>query len=127
MGNISASDLGEAIVRAVKDYTEDVEDAIKDEIDDTAKAVQQELRATSPEDKGDYKKGWRIKRADTSTSTRRIIHNATDYQLVHLLEKGHAKRGGGRVAAKPHVGPAVDRHIPKMERNIERIVKGGGR
>lgn len=41
---------------------------------------------------------------ENSTSLVIAIHD-TKYSLVHLLEKGHQKRGGGRVAAIKHVEP----------------------
>jgi len=45
---------------------------------------------------------------------------------VHLLEFGHAKKNGGRVAARPHLRPAYDRHVPEMEKRIKKIIKNGG-
>ena len=51
------------------------------------------MSANSPKDTGDYKKGWRIKQDKARKSI--IVHNATDYQLTHLLEHGHVKRNGG--------------------------------
>ena len=57
-----------------------------------------------------------------------IIHNRTDYQLTHLLEKGHIlKRGGrtlGRVPAKVHIAPVEERAIKNLEEAIEKIAKG---
>jgi hypothetical protein len=41
------------------------------------------------------------------------------------LEHGHAKRGGGRVAAKPHIASAEQRGNEKLVQTIEQKLKGG--
>ena len=60
------------------------------------------LKQNSPKGvTGDYADGWNKKKQ----GTKRIIHNATEYRLTHLLEKGHATRDGGRTRAFPHIKP----------------------
>lgn len=50
------------------------------------------------------------------------VGNADVPGLVHLLEKGHAKVGGGRVAAIPHVAPVADDMFDELEDAIAKAI-----
>jgi hypothetical protein len=52
------------------------------------------------------------------------VYSPNRYMLAHLLEKGHAKRGGGRVRAIPHIAPAEEAGIEMLEGLIEKAVRG---
>lgn len=124
---INPEELGAEIANTIANYTEEVAKAIEQEVDRTAKNVLEDIKKNAPRDRPKYYKGFKIKKVDRAGSVSRIIHNATHPGLVHLIEFGHSKRGGGgRVEGKPHVRPAYDKHVPAMERNIERIIKDGG-
>ena len=45
--------------------------------------------------------------------------------LAHLLEHGHAKCGGGRVKAIPHIAPAEEAAEEELMKDIERGLKSG--
>ena len=51
------------------------------------------------------------------------VCSPTRYMLAHLLEKGHAKRGGGRVSGKPHIAPAEAAGIELLTSLIEKELK----
>ena len=53
------------------------------------------------------------------------VHSRDRYYLAHLLEFGHAKRGGGRVSGKAHIAPAEEAGISQLTEEIERSLGGG--
>lgn len=92
--------------------------SVIEEVDEVTKEVAKEgvdkLKTRSPLKTGSYRKGWRVKKV----KKKYVIHNKTDYQLTHLLEKGHAKVGGGRVAPKVHIAPVEQELIEELQRRV---------
>lgn len=123
---VSVDDLAKEIALAVQQYTEDVSKAIEKEVISTATKVKKEIKDKSPRDTGEYANGWARKTTRKNGQTTVTIYNKDKPQLTHLLEFGHAKKGGGRVSARPHIRPVHDRLIPQMEKEIEEIIKRGG-
>jgi hypothetical protein len=120
--------LAGAITDAVREYTEDVSAGIEREVDETAKEVLDEVRRNHPykDRTGEYTKGFKITNRDQPGRTRRVVWNKKHYRRVHLLEFGHAKRGGGRVPAYPHLRPAYEKHATKLPERIKRVIRNGG-
>lgn len=123
IATVRVNDLAGKILLAVRTYTDTVGVAIEEAVEETAKNLAADLRETSPKDTGVYAKGWRYRK---EAPGRYRVYNKDKPQLTHLLEKGHAKRGGGRVEAKIHIKPAEERHITQLERRIEQILERGG-
>lgn len=117
---IKTNQLAGAVMEGLQEYagalTDDVKKAASKVADDTVK----ELRQTSPAHTGRYRKGWKKKKAyESATEARYTVYNETDAHLTHLLEKGHAKRGGGRVAAIQHIAPAEEQAIEEMTKLVK--------
>ncbi|WP_072328602.1 MULTISPECIES: HK97 gp10 family phage protein [unclassified Paenibacillus] len=126
MANISIDQLASAITDAVREYTEDVSEAIDKKVDVVADAVLEDTRQAAPKRSGEYAKGFKKTKQGYEGKSRRVIWNKKDSRRVHLLEFGHAKRGGGRVRAYPHLRPAYDKHAGNLASDIKRIIQNGG-
>lgn len=117
------NNLGTEIQRYLQQYTASVRNEIEVASREEAQALVKDLKASSPKKSGSYRKGWRIKKAAAGRGVKYIVHNKTDYQLTHLLEHGHAKRGGGRVESKIHIAPAEEKAIRAFLDRVEGAIR----
>ena len=100
--------------------TEDLKKAVKKAGDEAKK----DIKNNAPVKTGAYKKSWTVKTTkETSNAMEVVVHSRNRYQLAHLLEFGHAKRGGGRTKAIPHIAPAEQRAAEILEREVEAALK----
>ena len=96
----------------------EVAPAVPATVTPTAAPVQ--IEQTAPRKTGAYAKSWAVRKTrETSNSLEVTVHSKNRYALAHLLENGHAKRGGGRVAAIPHIAPAEEAALQSLEQKIE--------
>lgn len=105
--SVSIDEMGDAIVEEMKKYSTVATEDMKQCVKDTGKMVRKEIMEKAPVRTGAYQKSWTVtKQKEDSTSLELAVHSKNRYQIAHLLEHGHAKRHGGRVAGKPHIAPA---------------------
>ncbi len=121
---VSVDELADVINEGLKEYadlaTEDVKAAVKK----TAKAVKDQINGSAPVLTGRYVKSWAVKTtAESANGLEQTVYSPSRYMLSHLLEKGHAKRGGGRVRAIPHIAPAEEMGVEMFEGLIEKALK----
>lgn len=123
---INVSEMEETIMNALENYKEEAEKAIGQTLPLVGRETVNELKNTSPKRTGAYARSWTYSMKESRGSRNKnklIVHNKK-YRLVHLLENGHAKRGGGRtkgdndVKAIEHVKPA---QVKAEKSAIERI------
>lgn len=119
MANIDISKLAAEITKQVEIYTTEVQEKVVKATNDVTKEGVSLLKQAKPNLTGDYRKGWTRKKDGTGY----VIHNKTDYQITHLLEYGHAKVGGGRVAAIPHIRPVEEQIIKDFEELVKKAIQ----
>lgn len=120
---VQVDKLASAIAKTLTEYADLAAEDVKQAVKASADTVKSEICANAPKDSGKYAKSWAVKKQrETSASLSVVVHSKDRYQLAHLLEHGHAKRGGGRVTARPHIAPAEQKGIEKLEESIEKAL-----
>lgn len=123
---IRTDQLASAIMDGLKEYADLAADDMKKAVKKAGASVRKEIQQNAPSDTGSYAKSWTVKKEkESSDSIQLIVHSKNRYQLAHLLEHGHAKRGGGRVAGKKHIAPAEEKAVRQLEEEIERSLRNG--
>lgn len=129
--NSSKFDFREVVQKYLEEQRYEVIEAMSEAIDEVAKESVKKLKATSPRGKGQshqYYKGWTYKIEKGRLSHGSVVYGKTGtYQLAHLLEYGHAKKGGGRTNAYEHIKPveewAIDEVIDRTITKVERLTR----
>ena len=119
--------IAEVIGDVLEDYVTEITEDVNEAALTAGKQGRSELRQTSPKRTGQYARGW-----DTLTTQDPInkaltvtVYNAKMPQLTHLLENGHAKRGGGRVNGIPHIRPAEQNAVNEFVRLVKEAIERG--
>lgn len=120
---VSVDGMAEAIAQSMEEYADLSNEVMKRSVTEVSRSVKKDIQANAPVRTGKYKKSWAAKKVqEAANSLTMVIHSRDRYQIAHLLEHGHVKRGGGRVQAVPHITPAEQRGaeglVEKMERGL---------
>ena len=122
---IRIDQMADAIMQGLNEYAELATEDMKKAVKAASKTVKKEIQAGAPQKSGAYSKSWAVKTVrETANSLEQTVHSKNRYQLAHLLEHGHAKRGGGRVSGKSHIAPAEQMGIEQLEDAIEKALGG---
>lgn len=132
---VDAAKFEKTLQEMLADYGDDIKKLAFNAVPLVAKTTKSRLAATSPHRTGKYARGWRTVTEQKPLYTESAVHNATNYQLTHLLENGHAywvyrgrTRGWeytGETNSYPHIAPAqewANEEVAKMiEENITKL------
>ena len=122
---ISIDDMAEAIEKELIEYRELAADELKAAVKKAGRTAKSDICKSAPERTGAYAKSWRMKvTEESSVGIGVTVYSPSHYMLAHLLENGHAKRNGGRVAGERHIGPAEEHAKEQLIGDIEKALKG---
>lgn len=130
---IKADDLAKEVMAVLEEYKGATHEMLEQATNEVARETARQLRATSPKGrrKGHpYAKSWTFRKDKTFKVEyygKIIYAKAPEYRLTHLLEYGHALRGGGRssTSAQAHIKPAEQAAIQAVEDKIIQKIKNG--
>jgi len=123
---VAVGELANAVMKELDDYAKLVTEDMKKAVKKAGTSVKKEIQANAPKDSGAYAKSWSVKNMkENSHALELTVYSRNRYQLAHLLEFGHAKRGGGRVSGRAHIAPAEEAGVKQLEAEIERCIRNG--
>lgn len=125
LGKTEIENLDSEISKILRMYVGDLAEEVKEITEEVAKTMLEEIRAAAPKRTGRYRRAMTLTTLEETTlSYEKVWHvKSPHYRLTHLLEYGHAKRGGkGRVRAYPHIGKAANKAKEEYLKKIERAI-----
>ena len=113
------ADFADMIRQALKEYADEAMTVINDTIEEVAKDTTKQVKANASVFKGKTPKGWTTTAEKGRLSTAVTVHGrGKTASVAHLMENGHAKRGGGRVAGRTVIAPADTFAAEQLEQRI---------
>lgn len=111
----------------LNDYSDELKEEVIQAIKTSADTTTKLLRTVADQlhhRTGDYAKGWTVTKVETSwNGIKATVYNKTKPGLAHLLNNGHAKRGGGRVNGDGHIDNVTEFAQENLFKEVERMIK----
>lgn len=119
----SIDKFASTIESILQEYAEDLQQHVDDAAQEVGKAGVKALRAASRSfgGSGKYARGWTSTTDGSRVGKTVTLHNNFP-GLPHLLENGHAKRGGGRVPGRSHIAPVEQEINEKFEAAVKEAI-----
>ena len=126
---IKIGDLANVIADTLSDYTEEVAEGVKAAADETMEELVANTKNDAPKRSGRYKKAIASRVSFENNFEKRVTWYVKKpyYALSHLLEKGHAKRNGGRVKAFPHIAKNEEKAKVAFEERVKEVIRNAGK
>lgn len=121
---VKIDQMAHVIMEGLQEYADLATDDMKAAVKKAGNEAKKDVQDGAPVKSGRYKKSWTVKATkENSNSLEVTVHSKNRYQIAHLLEFGHAKRGGGRTRAFPHIAPAEQKAAELLEKEVEAALK----
>ena len=121
---IQIDELASEIANGLSEYTQDIIQGINQKSEMVSDAAVKKLKQNSPKKTGKYARSWKLQTEKYhGEPDSHIIYNGKHYWLTHLLEFGHAKAGGGRVEARPHIAQVEQEVAEEFVREVEEVIR----
>ena len=121
---VSVDGLADAVMKGLEEYAKLSTDGMKEAVKKAGKDCKQEISANAPKRTGRYAKSWATKVTGEAANMLQVTVYSKEAWQPHLLEHGHAKRGGGRVPAQVHIAPAEEKAEKELEQEIRKALEG---
>ena len=121
---MSKIDIEQDLREILDEFSVEVSKAAGEAIKEVAAESVKKLKASSPNRTGSYASGWKKTVESGGLVVEAVVHGGPKtYPLAHLLENGHAKRGGGRTAPIVHIKPVEEWAIEEVQNRIQEKVE----
>ena len=119
---ITIDKLSAEVDKILEKYGNDVQENLGNIVKDITKKGARTLQGESSSafgGTGKYAAGWTSQAETGRVSAQGTIYNGRLPGLPHLLEHGHANRGGGRTPGRVHIAPVEEQLIKEFESKVK--------
>lgn len=123
MAKVTIDNLADTVQEILDEYEGEIEEKMDEIVKRVGKAGVSALKSSSRSTfggTGKYASGWTSQVETNRYGTVVTIYNKYP-GLPHLLENGHAKRGGGRVQGRTHIAPVEEKMVNEFIEGVEKL------
>lgn len=122
MSRQKIGDLSVSINKILEQYGEEIRRNLDEAIPAVAKDTAKKIKADAPKRTGEYARSWKTQVSKNLYGDTTATVYSSKPGLPHLLEFGHANRGGGRTAPAEHIAPAEDWAEKEITKRVKEAI-----